>query len=558
MSDTLTDTESRRRYVATAGQTSFSVPFVFFENSDLKVYRQGSLLTYSASPANASQYSTTGGDGAAGTIVLGAPGATLSDDVLIYRDLPVALVADFPSTGPFDIDALNRVFVKMVAMIEQQEVQNARRTLRIAFTDLPETLSALPIAATRANQFLGFDADGQPEAVSTSAAMDAALAAALAAAEDAEAAMTAAIAAQVSAEAALAATLTAYDNFDDRYLGPKAADPTLDNDGNALVAGAIYFNTGAGEMRLWTGSAWVLAYFSGGSFLPLSGGTLSGPLTLSGNPSSPNHAANKTYVDLFAALAGATFTGKVIFPTAVAGFAPINIGQSSSVDPSSPVNGDIWLNNGNLSYRAQGTTARVMPKAGGTFTGIIVTEASATGASGFRLPHGVAPSAPTNGDTWTTTTAFQVRMNGATRDVAFLDSPTFTGTPIAPNSSIGLATTQIATTAFVDRAVSQYNSLNAQTGTTYTLVLGDGLNVLLTMSNAGAITCTVPPNSSVAFPIGTRIDWEQIGAGQVTFAQGAGVTINARNGLKAGGQYAGGTLIKRATDTWVLHGDTTT
>jgi len=73
--------------------------------------------------------------------------------------------------------------------------------------------------------------------------------------------------AQTAAEAARDATLAAYDSFDDRYLGAKTSNPTLDNDGNALVAGALYFNTVVPEMRLYTGSAWVAAYVSGASYL---------------------------------------------------------------------------------------------------------------------------------------------------------------------------------------------------------------------------------------------------------------------------------------------------
>lgn len=78
---------------------------------------------------------------------------------------------------------------------------------------------------------------------------------------------TAAGNAQTAAEAARDATLAAYDNFDDRYLGSKTSNPTLDNDGNALVGGALYFNSVAGEMRVYTGSAWVAAYVSGTGFL---------------------------------------------------------------------------------------------------------------------------------------------------------------------------------------------------------------------------------------------------------------------------------------------------
>jgi hypothetical protein len=73
--------------------------------------------------------------------------------------------------------------------------------------------------------------------------------------------------AQTAAEAARDSALAAYDNFDDRYLGPKASNPTLDNDGNALLAGSLYYNTVVPEMRLYTGSAWVAAYVSGGAYL---------------------------------------------------------------------------------------------------------------------------------------------------------------------------------------------------------------------------------------------------------------------------------------------------
>ena len=66
-----------------------------------------------------------------------------------------------------------------------------------------------------------------------------------------------AAASAVSAANSAAAAATALDNFDDRYLGQKTADPTLDNDGNALVTGALYFNTVAGKMKVFTGSGWI-------------------------------------------------------------------------------------------------------------------------------------------------------------------------------------------------------------------------------------------------------------------------------------------------------------
>lgn len=74
---------------------------------------------------------------------------------------------------------------------------------------------------------------------------------------------SAAQSAQAAAEAARDQTLAVYDSFDDRYLGSKTSDPSVDNDGNALVGGTIYFNSVSGVMRLYTGSQWVAAYVQG-------------------------------------------------------------------------------------------------------------------------------------------------------------------------------------------------------------------------------------------------------------------------------------------------------
>ena len=65
-----------------------------------------------------------------------------------------------------------------------------------------------------------------------------------------------------AANSARDSALAAYDNFDDRYLGSKTSDPTLDNDGNALVGGALYFNSVDNVMKVYTGSVWVAAYAS--------------------------------------------------------------------------------------------------------------------------------------------------------------------------------------------------------------------------------------------------------------------------------------------------------
>jgi hypothetical protein len=99
---------------------------------------------------------------------------------------------------------------------------------------------------------------------------------------------------------------------------------------------------------------------------------------------------------------------------------------------------------------------------------------------------------------------------------------------------------------------------NSQSGTSYTLVLGDAGKVV-ELTNGSAVTLTVPPNSSVAFPTGTVIAGRQYGAGQVTITPGSGVTLRSRGAaLKTAGTYAEFAMTKRGTDEWVISGDVTT
>jgi hypothetical protein len=97
---------------------------------------------------------------------------------------------------------------------------------------------------------------------------------------------------------------------------------------------------------------------------------------------------------------------------------------------------------------------------------------------------------------------------------------------------------------------------NRQTAS-YTLALGDS-NDLVEMNVATANNLTVPLNSSVAFPIGTKIDIAQYGAGQTTVVATSGVTVRSAGGaLKLSVQYSGATLVKIGTDEWYLFGDIT-
>lgn len=105
--------------------------------------------------------------------------------------------------------------------------------------------------------------------------------------------------AQSAAEAARDQTLASFDSFDDRYLGAKTSDPTLDNDGNALVAGALYFNSVSGIMKVYTGSVWVAAYVSGTDFL-----------------AKANNLSDLTNAGTALTNLGGTTTGKAVFTAA--------------------------------------------------------------------------------------------------------------------------------------------------------------------------------------------------------------------------------------------------
>jgi hypothetical protein len=96
-------------------------------------------------------------------------------------------------------------------------------------------------------------------------------------------------------------------------------------------------------------------------------------------------------------------------------------------------------------------------------------------------------------------------------------------------------------------------TLNAQTGTTYTAVSGDA-NKLVTLSNASAITVTIPNG---VFTVGQQINFLQLGAGQVTFQGDGTSTIVSNPGVKTRAQYSIATIVCIASNTFLLTGDIT-
>tara|TARA_R100000231_G_C5329877_1_gene166059 strand:+ start:3471 stop:4982 length:1512 start_codon:yes stop_codon:yes gene_type:complete len=123
----ISDTSPRVQYTATSGQTTFSVPFEFFDDEDLKVIVTNAggvdtTLTLNSSPSSVTQYSVTGaGVNGGGSITLGS-GATLNDKYTIRRNLSTQRITDFPTSGTFPINSLNTELDKVIAIIQQKEV----------------------------------------------------------------------------------------------------------------------------------------------------------------------------------------------------------------------------------------------------------------------------------------------------------------------------------------------------------------------------------------------------------------------------------------------------
>jgi len=179
------------------------------------------------------------------------------------------------------------------------------------------------------------------------------------AANSASAAATSATNAASSASAAAAS----YDAFDDRYLGDKASDPTLDNDGNALLTGALYFNTTSSTMKVYTGSAWA-TLASGGTVTSVGTGTglSGGPITTSGtinfsNAAVGTWAATPTSANLAAAVTDETGSGSLVFGTGPTLSAPVIDGtdpyiQFNNGSAVTLAAGRLWYNGSTGSWNA--------------------------------------------------------------------------------------------------------------------------------------------------------------------------------------------------------------
>ena len=160
MTISLSDNNPRISYTVNAGatQTSFTVPFEFFDLADLNVYVDGTQKTATTHYTVAS-----GGSGSTGTISLSVTGASGNSTVVITRDIDLARTTDFPTSGSFNIAALNTELDKVTAQFADQK-DDVDRSLRLQDSDAAASME-LPLKDARKGTVLGFNATtGVPEA----------------------------------------------------------------------------------------------------------------------------------------------------------------------------------------------------------------------------------------------------------------------------------------------------------------------------------------------------------------------------------------------------------
>jgi hypothetical protein len=181
-----------------------------------------------------------------------------------------------------------------------------------ASTSAASALTSATSASTSETNAATSASSSLTSANSASTSASSALTSANSASTSATAAATSASSASTSASSALTSAnsaATSYDEFDDRYLGSKTSDPTVDNDGGALITGALYFNSVVGAMKVYNGSAWDLVAPDTSNFIDKSILTSKGSLISASGASTPSALTVATTNGYVLSVNSATTTG---------------------------------------------------------------------------------------------------------------------------------------------------------------------------------------------------------------------------------------------------------
>ena len=159
---TVANNPSRDQYTATSGQTVFPYTFEIFNKDDVVVIQNSTTLS------EGTDYTVSGvGNNNGGNITF-TSGATAGDTITLYRDMAYERTTDYQTSGDFLAAEVNADFDRLWLAVQQNEEVDSR-AVRKPITDADSINMELPVAATRANKLLGFDASGNVSAVATTA-----------------------------------------------------------------------------------------------------------------------------------------------------------------------------------------------------------------------------------------------------------------------------------------------------------------------------------------------------------------------------------------------------
>ena len=249
---TISTTNIKNSYAGNSNTSVFQYTFKILANTELQVIIRASSGTETVKTIT-THYTVSGVGNASGgnvTFTSGNIPAT-GETVVIRRVTAQTQNLDLVENDPFSAETVESAFDKLTS-INQELQEQLDRSIKVSRTTSITTPEITDDATSRAGKLLGFDStgnvldatiDGTGIAVSATNAANRATASANSA-SSAAASATAAQNAQTAAEAAL-------DTFDDDFLGAKSSNPTLDNDGNALTDGALYFDTTNNVMKVY-------------------------------------------------------------------------------------------------------------------------------------------------------------------------------------------------------------------------------------------------------------------------------------------------------------------
>jgi hypothetical protein len=252
---TVSSTVVRNSYAGDNSTTQFTYTFPIHSTSELKVILRSSAGVETVQTLNSDF--TINDTGTGGTVTFTTAPAT-GVSVVLLRDTNLTQDVDYIANDPFPAETHEGALDKIVLSVQELQ-EEIDRSIKVSRTAPINNSQITDDATARAGKLLGFANDGQSldatidgsqvSVNATNAANSAAAAAT--SATNAENAKTAALAAQAAAEAAL-------DTFDDDFLGAKASDPSVDNDGNALTDGSLYFDTTNNVMKVYDlgGTQW--------------------------------------------------------------------------------------------------------------------------------------------------------------------------------------------------------------------------------------------------------------------------------------------------------------